>query len=139
MYNFQFSIPGLMELQTPISDDLTSVLKLAPHSQRDSLWVGIDSIGPITEGGAAMSDAAADARIEFSASSDGECARYILTTNPTETEGLINIVGTPADWLFSIPSQSLPLPVGLWCWTFCVTDVVDTSRVIYKGTLLVTP
>ena len=138
MYNFQFSIPGLMDMQSPASDSLPVVLKLANHSASDSQWAGITSIGPVTEDGDPMENAAASARVEFSPTSDGKYPLACLATTPEAGEGTIVIEGAASNWLFAVPPQPLPLPPGLWYWTFSVTDIEDIRRLIYRGTLLVT-
>ncbi len=138
MSNLQFSIPGLMDLQTPTSDGLPPVLKLANHSASDSEWVGISSIGPITEDGDPMEVAAASARMEFAPTSDGKYPLFSLSTTLAEGDGTIVIEGASANWLFTVPPQALPLPAGLWFWTFRVTDVNATARLIYRGTIIIT-
>jgi hypothetical protein len=127
-----------MDLQSPESEGLAVSPKLSSHSAKDSHWVGVETIGPITEDGGPMTAAAASARMEFAPSSDGMCPKFTLTTAPTGTDGLITITGAASNWLFAIPKQILPLPVGLWYWTFRVTDVNAMTRVIYKGTILIT-
>lgn len=138
MYNFQFSIPGLMDMQTPASDSLPVALKLANHSASDSRWAGIASIGPVTEAGEPMDNAASYARIEFAPTSDGKYPLFCLATAPEAGEGSIIIEGAASNWLFTVPAQPLPLPPGLWYWTLSVTDDEDIRRLIYRGTLLVT-
>ena len=138
MHNSQFSIPGLMDLQTPASDRLPTITKLAAHSVVDTLWVGIPTIGPITENGDPMGSPAASARMEFSRSADGSCPQYTLSTTPAIGVGTIIIEGAPTNWLFSVPAQTLPLPVGVWYWTFRVADTNTAVRLIYRGTIIVT-
>lgn len=138
MYNFQFSIPGLMELQTPGSDDLPLVIRLPNHSLSSSSWNGIVAIGPVTEDGDPMESAADVAQIEFAPTSDGRYPLHKLSSAPETGEGTILIEGDPANWLFTIPKQPLPLPIGLWYWTFKVTTVAGDASVIYRGTIIVT-
>ena len=141
MFNFQCSIPGLMELQSPGSDGLPTVLKLANHSASDSQWTGISSIGPITEDGDPMDVPAASARMEFAPTSDGKYPLFALSTlTPAlpDGEGTIVIEGDGANWLFTVPPQVLPLPAGLWYWTFRVTDTSAATRLIYRGTIIIT-
>lgn len=136
--DYQFALPGLMALQTPISDTLTLVHSLDPHSVVNSLWQGIVTIGPIVTSDATPLPDAVSAELEFSTDSDFEHIEYVLTTTPDGGQGNLTITDATT-WLFEVPEQPLPLSPALWYWRFKVTDASEETQRIYRGTLLVTP
>ena len=132
MSNFPF--PGVLELQTPVSDALSRRTKLTNHKKSNSLWEGV-GLGPYRDGLEYMPEAAASARMIFSNKSDGVCTKLVLSS----VDGKVHIIGSPDNWLFGVVPQNLPLDVGMWFWTFEVVDVVGNNTQVANGTLLVVP
>jgi hypothetical protein len=85
-----------------------------------------------------MPEAAASARMVFSRKSDGACASLSLTTTAKLGGNEVSIVGNPDNWLFLVSAQKLSLDVGMWFWTFVVTDQVGNDTQTASGTLLIT-
>lgn len=136
MSDFNFSIPGLMEMQSPISDSLPPIIPLTPHSASDTLWYGIQSIGPVTVDGMPFTAPAAVAELVFS-----RIAPFYDRDQPlvlSSVTGAVSIDGAAA-WLFSVPPQPLPLAVGTWRWTFSVTDTEGVTKKLYEDDILITP
>jgi hypothetical protein len=135
MSNFPF--PGLMELQTPVSDGLSRKTKLNNHKKSDSLWEGV-SLGPYRDGLEYMPEAAVSARMVFSRKSDGALAVLSLTTDTKPGGNEVSIVGNQDNWLFLVSPQKLSLDAGMWFWTFVVTDQIGNDTQTASGTLLIT-
>lgn len=127
-----------MQLQSPGSEALPLVNRLPAHSLGNSLWAGVELIGPVTEAGEPMPGEVVSARMEFAPTSDGRYPLHALSSTPLAGEGSVTIVGAPGDWTFSIPPQPLPLPIGLWFMTLRVTTDDGAAQVIYRGTIIVT-
>lgn len=134
MPNLNFAIPGLMEMQSPVSDALPPFVSLPPHSASTTNWDGIESIGPVTNDGSSMAFAAASVVMEF--------ARVHLTDDVTPehtitSEGGGIVINDAAAWLFEVPPQPLPLTFGLWEWTIKITDTSGAVLRLYDGSIYI--
>lgn len=137
-----FAIPGLMPVCSPKYDETVPPFILYPHCVSDTLWEGIDPIGPILrddgEGNlTAPPTAAARLLIEFVPRMHPERECVVFDSEPG-ADGLTEIVNAET-WAFSVAAQPLPLDVGWWDWQMKVVDVLDVATVIYKGSILITP
>lgn len=134
-----FAIPGLMEMQTPVSDGLTVYAELDPYSISDTLWAGIERVGPITMNGEPLDPPATYAEMSFASAEAGVPPAYTLNTEPSASNGTITIASDQASQWFVVPAQELPLWTGLWYWIFRVRDADDKSITVSRGTIRVTP
>jgi hypothetical protein len=134
MSDFNFAIPGLMELQSPESDRLRSYIRLAPHFIQNTNWPGIPSIEP---GDTPPSLNLASARMVFGRSSPVIDPLFTLSTVPADDEGLVTI-DNATTWRLHVPSQPLPLPVGNYHWEVHATDSVGDAHVFHVGSQMVT-
>lgn len=136
MSDIQFAIPGLMEMQSPISDMLPLYFALESHSAANSLWRGIPTVGPITLGDAGPLPTATVAVLRFYRESpfyDREPALEL--TSPTAV-----VIGDATDaWVFDIPPQPLPLAVGKWLFDLSVGYNVSDTVIVMRGHILITP
>jgi len=96
-------------------------------------WGGISLIS-ITEGDPPVppTDAAQSCQMIFQASADG-------SPLATLSNGHGITITNAANWQFTIPQQSLLLPVGKWQWIFLVTDVNGITNAYLRGTIQVYP
>ena len=136
MSNPSFSIPGLMEIQTPISDALPQFLHLSPHRASNTLWSGIASIGPVTVNGTSMPYPAVNAWLEFFDRSTPDAPVCVLS-NIADLDGDITIVEPASAWAFVVPEQPLPVAPGMWDWRFRVEDSAGSVTTIYDGDILI--
>ncbi len=135
-----FSVPGLMEIQSPISDSIPPITRLPGYSRANSQWGGIDVVGPYREEGSEdpPAESAVRALMILSINSDLSCPSYVLDSEEDEIHGDITITDAD-DWSFSVPAQALPLRAGLWYWSFRVVDSAGATREIDAGRLMVRP
>lgn len=136
MSDFNFTIPGLMAMQSPVSDSLPAVSALAPHHMANSPWQGIELIGPVTLNEEPMPSAAVSAVMEFCRTSDFYPDEVIELL--TSADGHI-VITDAAAWTFEIPDQPLELESGMWYWRVIVTAADDSKLVVYSGTIILRP
>ncbi len=127
-----FSIPGLMELQSPASDSLEKYVFLEPHDSNNTNWIGIASIGPIQFNGEPPTYQAVTVVMHFTNRFSDET----LTLSSADAKITIESAVT---WEFVVPEQPLPLAPGMWDWTIKVTDTRGVDLKLYAGQLIVKP
>jgi hypothetical protein len=135
MPEVSFAIPGLMEMQTPVSDNLPVFLALAPHKFTDALWVGIPTAGPVF----GVDDAPGIALVGVTMLFEREspfCNRDAPLELTVENSG-VTITDAVAG-MFSVPPQPLPLAPGTWRWSIRVATSSSDSTTIYEGNISVT-
>ena len=133
-----YAIPGLMPLTSPVAETeapLPSVLE--PHSLAQTLWQGIESIGPYTINDLPPYFSAEKVTMTL-INGNWPCVSYTLSSEPVEGEGTITIHDS-ATWWFSIEAQALPLLPGIWEWKIFVTDFRGEILPIFSGILPITP
>jgi hypothetical protein len=140
-----FAIPGLMPLGSPIDDVTPPYHVLEPHDLFNSLWAGIPELGPyLTSEGVAPAYPAVSARMVFTASSrrPSNVPRkyrdwvWVLGTDLETSDGEVQIM-LPAEWVFRVPEQPLPLWHGNWDWVFIVEDSRGESWRTHSGRILI--
>ena len=136
MSYINFTIPGLMELVSPVSASLLPHVELPPHSASTTNWCGIEAIGPVIDDGYSMPYAAARIVMEFGRTrlTAGVIPRHIITS---DNGGII--INDADAWLFEIPDQPLPLEFGMWEWTIKITDTDQAVIRLYDGTIYINP
>ena len=130
-----FAIPGLQEIQSPVSDGLNHPINLPPHFVGNTEWIGIDSIGPIRDGTDPMPSPLAAVRMEFYRRQDVFCKDPELVLSSTESQ--ISIDDAEA-WLLTVPKQELPLEPGFWEWSMFFVDADERELKLYDGSIIVT-
>lgn len=131
----QFTIPGLMEIQSPLSDAVPLIHRLPSYSRANSQWGGIAVVGPYFQNEPTV---ATRALMEMSLNSDMTLPFYTLDSVSSEPRGEIDIINS-VSWQFSVPPQPLPLRAGLWYWTFKVETFGGAIFQVDSGRLLVRP
>lgn len=131
---YNFSIPGLMEMQTPVSDAAPKPLTLEPHNTANTNWVGVSEIGPFTRNGSAMPFPASRVRFVFYTRFGYREPVWEIDSEPGADGDIV--ISDAATWFFSIPEQPLHLEPGLWEWELFVTDSRGVEEKIYDGTLV---
>ncbi len=133
----EFSIPGLMPIDSPVTEVTPQFLSLEPHNHSDTDWIGISSIGPMTINGETPAVAAERILMEFIPQLYPERECVVFDSEP-DADGTITIEDGET-WQFAIPAQPLPLFPGLWDWVIRVVTEEDKSVQLYKGQILILP
>jgi hypothetical protein len=129
----KFSIPGLMEMQSPVSDALEEVVMLAPHDRNNTNWIGIASIGPTTINDEQPPYPAEVITMEFWQPYSNES---LLFSSDPGGDGII-IIEDDVTWEFSIPSQPLDPTPGLWNWEVKVKNSQDNVTPLSRGQIII--
>jgi hypothetical protein len=133
--DYNFAIPGLMELQTPVSNSIPQRLSLEPHNSQNTNWIGISEIGPFTRNGDPMPFPAA--RVIFTLYTRFGVKEPVWEIDSEAGADGLAVIEDAAAWFFNIPEQPLMLEPGLWEWDFAVTDSRGIKEKIYEGVLLI--
>jgi len=131
--SIKFAIPGLMEMQSPVSDALDKPDVLEPHDRNNTNWIGIASIGPMTINGERPPYAASVVTMEFWQPYSNE--RVLFSSEPGG-QGIIFIEDGDT-WEFAIPEQPLNPTPGLWTWEIKVTNSQDNVTPLSRGQIIV--
>jgi len=129
----KFAIPGLMEMQSPVSDALEEVVMLEPHDRNNTNWIGIASIGPITINDESPPYQATIVTMEFWQPYSNE--RLLFSSEP-DCDGII-VIEDGDTWEFAIPEQPLDPTPGLWNWEIKVTNSQDNVTPLSRGQIII--
>lgn len=112
--------------------------QVLPAHTRGDEWEGIDQIGPVTFDLLPPAAPVTSCRLYFRNAKGG--LAYKLKSNPDQGEvaGAIDVLDADL-WIFQVPKQALPLPVGTFKWDFEVTaDGYWEPLTLVKGTITIT-
>lgn len=129
----KFAIPGLMEMQSPVSDALDKPEVLEPHDRNNTNWIGIASIGPMTINDESPPYPAAIVTMEFWQPYSNE--RLLFSSEP-DGDGII-VIEDANTWEFAIPAQPLDPTPGLWNWEIKVTNSQDNVTPLSHGQIII--
>lgn len=129
-----FALPGLMVIARPELERQREIIRLAPKRIQDSSWMGIPSVGPVAPGGAQPTHPLALVRMVFSKSLP---VADVSLLELSSASGSI-VIDNAVTWMFHVPVQDLPLPVGSYFWELHTEDTEGTNSVYYAGSQLVT-
>lgn len=137
-----FSIPGLMPPDSPKYAGHQPPFVLHTHRAGDTLWEGIDPIGPIVfddgEGNTTSPPASAVRLVMEFVPRMYAGRQCVVFDNLDSADGLTEIV-SGSSWQFRVPVQPLPLAPGYWDWILYVVDERDVRTDLYAGEILITP
>lgn len=123
-----------MDPGTPVADATAPCYSLPSHDSRKSKWVGISSLGPVTNtDGESLPTSAQEAYLSFWGPTSPDDDPDLVLSSLTGAVVIENAVA----WLFSVPPVELALAEGVWNWRFEVFDGDVLTPVIQLGIITV--